>query len=181
MMTHLHVKSTEPKTAPQPVSTEQHPGGTWHYFFPASLPPGRRIPSLAALNIERLKFHLVLVTFYEQCSVLGIQGDTYRVIQAQSSATRPHNQLFFGTDDWCYTNMLKHIMTALWKEKMKNRTKSNLSDFSLVETQREDCQTRKAEEENVCWHGLVRRQWVWEKGWGMVQSSLRGKREEMLK
>lgn len=32
--------------------------------------------------------------------------------------------------------MLKHIMTALGKEKMKNRTKSNLSDFSLVETER---------------------------------------------
>lgn len=35
-------------------------GGTWHYFFSASLPQGRRIPSLAALNIERLKFHLEL-------------------------------------------------------------------------------------------------------------------------
>jgi len=65
--------------------------------------------------------------------------------------------------------------------KNKNRTKSNLSDFSLVETQREDWQTRKAEEKNVCWHGLAKRQWVWEKGWGVVQSSLRGKEEEMLK
>lgn len=65
--------------------------------------------------------------------------------------------------------------------KKKNRTKSNLSDFSLVETQREDWQTRKAEEKNVCWHGLAKRQWVWEKGWGVVQSSLRGKEEEMLK
>ena len=64
--------------------------------------------------------------------------------------------------------------------KNKNRTKSNLSDFSLVETQREDCQTRKAEEKSVCWHGLAKRQWVWEKGWGIVQSSLRVKKEEML-
>lgn len=99
-------------------------GGTWHYFFSASLPQGRRIPSLAALNIERLKFHLELKLPFMNSAVCWAFREIRTGWFRQSSATRPHNQLFFGTDEWCYANILKHSMTALWKEKTKTEQKA---------------------------------------------------------
>ena len=75
-MTHLHVKSTEPKAAPQPVSTELH-----HREEPDSIscllphPKHRKDAghSIQHCGMVKAKLRrLYLVNFYEEGTVLGI-------------------------------------------------------------------------------------------------------------
>lgn len=63
MMTHLHVKSTEPKAAPQPVSTELHQGKR-HVFL-------RCFPAPKQRRQENLLWQPVVLKDARQWSVPG--------------------------------------------------------------------------------------------------------------
>lgn len=139
MMTHLHVKSTEPKAAPQPVSTELYIGGrnptvSLLCFPPQAWEAGQCTG--AAVSIKGLECSwLFLGTFQEEggCKAFRkIEADSDRWPWGPSSSLGQRIGPIAG-----YDSVLWLVTGRGWKS------------FQMVWTQKEDSQTLESEEKGI--------------------------------